>query len=503
MSCHVIRFLPAVVLVNVCLGIFASAPPLRAAELWVGAATADITPEGPVALTGNTSVRIAREVRSRLEANVLVLESREGDRSLDQAILISCDLCVIRPGIQKGFREYLAARLPEVDMEKLFLAATHTHAAPVLLQDRYAEEDYQDAVQPKEYVPWLYEQMALAVEEAWNKRAVGAVAWGLGHAVAGHNRRIVYSDGTAKMYGKPDGPSFRGVEGFEDHGMNVLCFYDSENHLIAAALSLPTTAQAEGGAQVSADFWGPARRLIQERHGKEVSVLGFCAPAGDQTPRAQVHRKRSEERMLELRGLSYAEEIGRRVADAFDDVSKVIARDIRTDVPLQHRVQSLDLPATIVKPEEYAVAKQVCDEINAKSELGKSDHWKRNLYGFVVDRYQAQQEGEQKTYAMQLHTLRLGDVAITTSPFELFVDYGLQIEARSPALQTFQIQLTGALDQHAYYLPTPRAVSGGSITSNPFTNYSATVMSSVVGPEGGQVLVERSLEAIEKLWSRD
>ena len=59
-------------------------------------------------------------------------------------------------------------------------------------------------MQPKEYVPWLYQQMAQAVVKAWESRTKGAVAWGLGQAVVGHNRRVVYSDGTANMVG-PEG----------------------------------------------------------------------------------------------------------------------------------------------------------------------------------------------------------------------------------------------------------------------------------------------------------
>lgn len=150
-----------------------------------------LTPDRPVPLTGGTSVRIAREILSRCTANVLALESRERERAVDQAILVSCDLCVIRPGIQEGFRKHLAGRLPGFDLNKLFLAATHTHDAPVLLQDRYDEKDYGDAMQPKEYVPWMYQQMAQAVVKAWESRARGAVAWGLGQAVVGHNRRVV------------------------------------------------------------------------------------------------------------------------------------------------------------------------------------------------------------------------------------------------------------------------------------------------------------------------
>lgn len=502
MNLNYLRSAVALGLALLVLGSLGSAPlaaPAAAAELWIGAATADITPDRPIPLTGNTTVRIGREIESRLTASVLALESRHGGQSLDQAILVACDLCVIRPGIQAGFRQYLADRLPDLDLNKLFLAATHTHTAPVLLQDRYDEQDYADAMQPKEYVPWMYEQMAQAVVKAWNRRAAGSVAWGLGHAVVGHNRRVVYRDGTAKMYGNMQDPAFRGLEGYEDHAVHVLCFYDAEKRLQAAALTTATTAQAGGGDKISADFWGPARRLIRERHGDDVCVLGFCAPAGDQTPRAHLNRQ-SEQRMHAARGLSYTEEIGRRMANALTDVAGVIAQDVRTDVPLVHRVETLELPARIVTAAEYAVARQVCQDIDAKPALGKSDYWTRTLYRSIAERYLAQQQGEGKTYEMELHVLRLGDVAIASNPFELFVDYGVQIEARSPAVQTFLIQLAGATRDHAYYLPTPRAMAGGELDSNPFTNYSGTVMSNMVGPEGGQVLVERTLEVIRSLW---
>lgn len=103
---------------------------------------------------------------------------------------------------------------------------------------------------------------------------------------------------------------------------------------------------------------------------------------------------------------------------------------------------------------------------------------------------------------MELHVLRLGDVAIATNPFELFLDYGVQIEARSPAVQTFLIQLAGAKRDHAYYLPTPRAIAGGALDDKPFTNYSATVMTGMVGPEGGQMLVDRTVAAIQELWEK-
>ena len=100
-----------------------------------------------------------------------------------------------------------------------------------------------------------------------------------------------------------------------------------------------------------------------------------------------------------------------------------------------------------------------------------------------MERYRTQ--GAAPTFTVEVHVLRIGDIAIATSPFELYHDYGVQIKSRSKALQTFVIELTGG---SGGYLPTPRAVAGGG--------YGAVVQSGRVGPEGGQVLVDRTVELI-------
>jgi len=460
-----------------------------AAELLVGAATADITPDGPVALTGYRTVRVSKGILSRCTANVLALESRDGGKVLDQAILVSCDLCVIRPGIQEGFRKHVAGRLAGFDINKLFLAATHTHAAPVLLQDRY--QSYGKAMPPKDYVPFMNERIAKAVVKAWEGRKPSAMAFGLGHAVVACNRRAVFDNGRGVMYGKTNSPTFNRVEGFEDHGMHVLAFYDGAKKLKAAAIALACPSQSVGGSRLSADFWHDARRLIQERHGKHVVVACFCAPAGDQAPNL-LFRKKSEGRMARLRGLSRTQELGRRIANAFDDVLGVVAKDIRTAVPMVHRVDRFDLPGQKVSKAVYARYKKLCDRLDAKKKMVGPDWWNRHFYGYVVKRYEAQQKGD-SAYPTEMHVLRLGDVAIATNPFELYVDYGVQIQARSPAVQTFLIQLAAPLD-FGYYVPTTRALKAGG--------YSAEITHNLVGPEGAKVLVHRTVAAIKELWKR-
>lgn len=459
-----------------------------AAELWIGAATADITPDPPVAQEG---VNIATTIRDRCTANVLALESRQDDRVLDQAVLVSCDLCIL-PGVQEGFRQYLAARQPGFDINKLSLAATHTHTSPMVLKSPYNDKDYGSAVQPKDYLPFLYQRMGDAVTRAWATRAAGGVAWGLGHAVVGHNRRVAYRDGTAKMHGNTNDPKFSHIEGYEDHAVDILCFYDAQRRLKATAITMACTAQAAGGLVISADFWHGVRESLHQRHGQELCVLGFVAPAGDQTPRPQF-RKEAESRMERLRGLDPAQETARRIVAAFDDVGPLIAKDIRAEVPLVHLVRQVELPARIVTQAEYEAAKKICDEMDAKKVKGYQEWYWRGYQGLIVERYLAQQKGQWKTFPIEMHVLRLGDVAIATNPFELFLDYGVQIQARSAAPQTVLIELASPAG-YAGYVPTPRAVRAGG--------YSAEVLVNMIGPEGGQALVERTLEAIGELFPK-
>ena len=59
----------------------------------------------------------------------------------------------------------------------------------------------------------------------------------------------------------------------------------------------------------------------------------------------------------------------------------------------------------------------------------------KNWKQAVVDRYHQQEAGTARPYEMELHTIRVGDVAIATNDIELFTDFGTQMKSHSPALQ--------------------------------------------------------------------
>lgn len=486
MRCHRTRcdLLSASIRATLLILMILASLPADAAELRIGAATVDITPSEPVALDGQRGVRISKTPATQIYATVLALESRDGDRVLDQAIMVSCDLVAIRQGILAKVREKLAGRLLGFDSKKLFLSATHTHTAPVTEDGKYALPET-GIMQPGQYADWMTTRVADGIVKAWQQRQPGKVAWGQSQAVIAQNRRPYYADGTALMYGKTDSPNFRGIESYEDHNVDVLYFWNAADKLIATAINVPCPSQEIGGSSsIHADFWDPVRRTLREQHGPELHVLAWTGAGGDVTSRLAYGRA-ADERMRKLRGnISRLDEIARRIVTAWKEALDGARHDIRDEVVLEHRAENIELPFRQVTPAERdAAAVQA-----AKFKDDPAQKWNYRWNQRVVDRFEAQAAGAQPPYVMELHALRLGDVAIATNDFELYTDYGIQIKARSPAIQTFVIQLAGP----GSYLPTARAVRHGG--------YGAVIQSSRIGPKGGQVLVDRTVETLRAFW---
>ena len=464
-----------------------------AAELLVGTAEVDITPDGPVAVSGQFHLRIARKIETPVTASVIAVESRAGEQSQDLAIMVSCDLVYIPSEILAMIREEVKKRLPDLDTMKIFLNGTHTHTAPVLLSDKY-KIPKEGVVQVEQYRAFLVKRVAGAVERAWQRRRPGSVTWGLGHAAVAYNRRAVYADGSARMYGRTDLPEFRNLEGYEDRDVGTLFFWDPAGKLIGVAVNVSCPSQeVEGRTAVNADFWHPVRQSLRKRFGAGLCVLGWTGASGDQSPHL-MYRKAADERMRRLRGLSRTEEIARRIVRAVEDTYEAVKDDRHADAPLIHRAETIRLPMRPVTESEYAEAKAACEQAAAQiakdPKAADGAHRRMKWYEVTVRRFERQKRDPKPTYEMELHVLRIGDAAVCTNSFELFTDFGIRIKARSRAVQTFVVQLAGP----GTYLPTKKAVQGG--------HYSAIVHSSLVGPEGGQLLVDRTVELIDSMWAQ-
>jgi hypothetical protein len=456
-----------------------------AGEFLVGAASTDITPSQPVALDGQFGLRVSQKADTPITANVVALESRQGNRSLDAAVMVSCDLVVISDLLLDKVRRATQKRLPDLDMKKLFLNATHTHTAPVTRPGVY-DIPKTGVMAVEDYCELAAERIGEAIAKAWQGRKPGRFSWGLGHAAVAENRRATYADGHTVMYGKTDRPDFRGLEGYEDHDVGTLLFWNESGKLLAMAINVSCPSQeVEHLRNLNADFWHPVRESLRKRYGPELCVLGWAGAAGDQSPHL-MYRKGAEERMRELRKLTRVEELARRIVEAVDETFAAVKDDRHVGLPLIHQVETLQLPMRLVTDAEYA-------EVKAAIAKEKPTQMRNRWQARVLERYEQQKTDPHPTRATEIHLLRLGDVAISTNTFELFSDYGVQIKARSPAAQTFVIQLVGG-GTTACYLPTERAVRGGG--------YSAVVQSNLISPQGGQMLVDRTVALIDSMWRK-
>lgn len=464
-----------------------------AQELYVGTAEVDITPKLPVALTGQAHLRVATTVETPLLVSILAIESRNGNQTTETAFFAACDLVDIPPHFQWGVRKKIKQLLALIDTAKIILTATHTHTAPVMdtLFANYPIPP--DITQPEEFASFFIDRVSAGIVKAWQQRQICTVSWGLTHAVVGFNRRSHYQDGSSLMYGGTYFPNFSGIEGYEDHDVNTLFFWNKKNELLATGISVACPAQkGENGTAVNADYWHEVRLALKQRFGKSLCVVGWIAAAGDQSPHV-MYRHKADVRMHTLSGRKPMEEIGRRIANAVIEAHDIVKKDQYKQVKVVHRYEDLLLPMRIVTHKEYLDSKKNRDELAAKiaadpalAEKLKVDQY---FYQRIVKRYEDQQNGSQLILPTEIHVVRIGDIAICTNPFEMYTEYGIRIQGRSKALQTFVVQLAGEYS----YLATEKAIKGGG--------YSAIVQSTPVGAEGGQMLVDRTVDLIAEVMN--
>ena len=495
-------------------------------KIVVGWAEESITPEKKIALAGQFAERISEYVETPITVTALAIESGG-----EQMILCSCDLVSIGENLMRDVREKIARENAEIDVDGIIISAIHTHSSHTYARDAKAnaaafsgmqrildsflpkEKQYQAKVSAKgedfmdseESLAFLTERIAKAILNAWDNRKPARYATGFGRAAIGMCRRVCYSDGSAKMWGDTNSASFTELEGGNDSGIEMLFFYDENKKLTGVVANVACPAQVlEHRMFISSDYWGKVKLLLREKYGEDIFVLGLCSAAGDQCPRdlirwvnpeepiddPNIERKDYIERnadpsMFDIKGsLLVGKRIVNEIEMALEEVEETYDEAI-----LKHEKLTVDLPFRRVTPKEYEEAVRAMREYSERvvDHVNFEDNAKMHIHTGTILRYE--QQHTKDIESVEVHIARLGNIAIATNPFELFLDYGNQIRARSRARQTILIQLAcGAKG----YLPTEKAEKG--------SHYSAYVSSGSVGHEGGEMLVRKTIQSINDLF---
>jgi hypothetical protein len=461
---------------------------LWGAQLQVGTASVDITPNKAVALWGQFGLRLSTKPDTPLTANVVAL--RSGDAT---TTFVSLDLLQLPEVFVQAVRDAVGKKDSSINVETMVLTATHTHTAPVLELGTPGIPVNPDTMTVEETIAYLADKISDGVVAAWKDVAPGKMSYGLDRNSIGFCRRTVYADGTAKMYGDTNQPNFVTMEGMDDDDVGSIFFCDAQDRLKAMIVNVACTSQVvEGQSSVNADYWLPVRNCLKARYGQDVVVLGWGSAAGDMSPHPMLHQA-AYARMRALRGIDEMQELARRIDTSVSQTFDVAQKEKFAEPVLKHVAVTLQLPLSKISETQYREARAAYDDIMAKVEKDPASassvaFMARDWHYGVVKRYEQLQKDPNATYPVEIHVVRLGDLVVCTNPFELFCEYGIRMKARSAAKQTFVVQLSG----FGSYLPTARAQAGGG--------YSAIPASTVIGPEGGQMLVDKTVVIISELF---
>lgn len=501
----------------------------------IGWAKRDISTNEPVSIPGQMYIRVSKGVLDPLYVTALCIDGGEGQ---DKVIFLSCDIVTQFPGILQPIRDHLKAMRPEIPEDAFILNVTHTHSSIALRETPEKTPDGVDIFSGENSRDIFCRLAAEAIVEAWDNRAEGGIGYGYGYAVVGHSRRVVYFKeeklattprgfmtpaGYAVMYGKTNDPLFSHYEAGADHFMNLMFTFDKAQKLTGIVVNVPCPSQLSESFEVlSADFWTEVRHLVAEEYGPDVYVLPQCAAAGDMTPR-QLHYKQAQARRLSMKygrpiDLSKAKgnnedavrfvmaqrmDIARRILEGIRDVYSWAGKEIFTQVPVEHRVTTMALERRKITDEEVAWCEESLEllkDMEPKAEdmspeeyrKARSNHdskVRRNKAG--IER--AEDVRKNPTLDMVSHTVRIGDIAFATMRFETYIDFMYRLQARSPFIQTFVIQLAGT--EGGNYLATQRASDA--------KGYSASMFCNMVSADGGQQWVENTLNILKEMKCKD
>jgi neutral ceramidase len=427
-------------------------------QFFAGYAQTDFTPEPGLPLLGQMSQRLAEGARDPLQCHAMAM--RQGDQTV---VLVTADICMLETYLVSEIQQEWAKRsgLPEAT---LIVHSTHTHDAPA------STSLLMEEAQP-EFVDTLKEAILTSAQQAVGALEPVDVFAGCGHMEQmGWNRRAMFEDGTTKMYGHSELEGYIELEGPRDPALPVLFTRHASGEITGVLVEFATHPNAIEGANVySADIPGAVRRHLKKILGENVAVVYLTGAAGNTAPSILDPYDASHP----WRGDAGLERSGLYLAG---EASKVIASTLH---PMQEPILKLEHAAIDIprrpwpESDEPTYPRSPGNPYYEKAEREWPDH--------LVNRNPVE---------TRINALRIGDAVLCTNPAELFVEFGLEIQAASPAKVTFVSELT---DGYVGYVPTAKAFERGG-----YETWCAP--SSGLDASAGDQIVETTKQLLSKLF---
>ena len=399
------------------------APSLLAAEWKAGVATAKITPQEPVWMSGYGSRETPSQgVAQNLYAKALAVEDPFGRR----AVIVTIDLI----GFSRESAERIAARVHhdyKLSRERVLLSSSHTHTGPAVVGNLPLMQPPTRELQAgtARYTRYLEGQVVAVIGAALGHLAPARLSYHIGRASFAMNRRERSSDGSIKLGDNPGGPV--------DHDAPALRIASPDGKLQAVLVSYAAhnTTLTGRHMELHGDYAGEFQQTF-EKDNPGAKALFMLGCAGDANPGA--------------RGtIEHARAHGRELSDA-----------------VQTAISS---PGLVVKGRLYSSFERFPIQLE---EPPSGEEWRiraRNAEG--LDKRIAQYFVERMhdggpiptSYSYPLQAFQLGDtLELIALSGEVTVGYALELKKRLGAKTTWVI---GYANDVMAYIPTAKILSEG------------------------------------------
>jgi hypothetical protein len=396
-------------------------------KLLLGVSRRNITPPIGCCLAGYAPDVIAKAVNDDLTVTTFVFE-QDGKR----ALLASCTVLGINNELADRLRAMMEAECG-IPKEAVILHAIHNHSGPNISAG-YGWGEMDTEYLEKIFIPGLLDS---AKEAGENMQSV-TMAITTGESLVGINRREQKLDNTITFGQNP--------WGCFDPRMTVISFEsEEEKKAVANLVHYACHGTAAGrNYEISRDWAGVMIDTLEAQSGAITAFLN--GPEGDVGPRI------TNGRTVGYGDIGFAMRLG---AVAGQDAVRIYNQPKYRTVPKMTVVNGQTmLPLLPRIPLEEAKEKYEPFRGQTINILGRSERHYRELIESYENGYE-----EVAGYPQDQTILRLGDLAIVATPYELFSEIGLRIRKDSPVPYTLLLSIANGSE--SYFATESELCRGG------------------------------------------
>jgi hypothetical protein len=450
--------------------------PEGGSALKVGFAERDITPDPGMEMPGAYMKEREWKIHDACKVRAVVF-----DDGRTQVALVGLDALMVPRHLVLAARRIIHERCG-IRPDSVLIGASHDHSAGPVgmvqpgsyddaspLVKKLAYEVSQDA--DAGYLERVQEEIVTAVCHAHSCRVEASCGFGVGkEGTVSFNRRLRMKNGLTYTHPGQGNPDIVGYAGPIDPQVGVVGAWDKEGRLLGCIVNFACHATTSPGG-FSANWIYYMEKTIRGGLGKDVSVVFLQGCCGDitQVDNLSPYAFPTEEKWAEIVGSSVG-------AEAVKVLVKAASGE---EIPLDARSKVWNIKRRVPSAEHVRQSYELVQKDPKQVDL---TDWVFAKEIVLLDALLAKEPAAE----VEVQAIQVGPSVFLTNPAEFFVEYGLELKAKSRFPFTFPVELANGC---VGYVPTEEAFGphGGGYETR-LTSYSNLEVSA------GRQMVEAGLE---------